>query len=238
MKYQVFFVFLLISFSLYSQDIEEITEKNEVDLGINLNTHAHIVGGITLNYYFRKTTQKSSGIMLEFVNIKYPKEIKQAVGNSSSASYIYGKYNNLLTLRTLYSKRFLLFNKSTDEGVELSLNTAAGVAWGFKKPYYVYLQNDSILGSGYYKYKDVRNNQNIAGSGGLLRGLNESTLVPGGSFRLSGVLEFGFLKENPIGVEIGTQIDAYSQKIELINYAPPKNVFITGFIVLYVGLRW
>lgn len=221
-----------------SPEIQARTEKNELCIGANFNTHASIIGGFNLSYFYQKTELKSNGFLIELVNIKHPKEFRVTVGRSNSGTFVLEKYNHLFSIRTLYAKRFLLFHKSSDEGVELALNTSGGIAWGLQKPTYVYLQNDSLLGTGYFKYQQVGTRSSIVGGGGLFRGLNESKVIPGASFRLSGTFEFSLFAENPIGIELGTQIDTYAKSINIISYEPPKRSFVTAFFVIYTGIRW
>lgn len=233
-----FYISFLGLLSLYSQEIEERKEKNEIALGINLNTHASILGGVDLFYYRTKNDKKQNGFVLEFVNIKHPKEISVQSSVNNSASYTYGKFNHLATLRTLFSKKFLLFHKNAEEGVELTLNTSLGPLWGLQKPYYVFVQNDPNFGSDYYKYSSLPDTVPIAGKGGFFRGFSEAKLVPGLGGRLSGMLDFNQESSTPMGIEVGTQIDAYSKGIEILAYEKPKKYFFTAFVVFYMGIRW
>jgi hypothetical protein len=214
-----------------------ITDPNELNLGVNFNTRGSVIGGFTMKYLKQIDVKKAHSFAFEIVNIKDPKEFR--MGTRSNSTYIKGKNNHLLSLRSLYGKNFLLFNKAKDEGLEMLLNASGGLCLGFEKPYYVQIRtSSSVDSSGYFKYKDVKNDNNIANAANILMGLGESKIVPGASFRLSTILEFGFTKENTIGVEIGTQIDAYSRKINILNYTNDKNFVFTAFFVGYMGLRW
>ncbi len=216
-----------------------LEEPNELNLGINLNTQASLLGGFTFKFNKQVTTTKASSFTAEFVNIRHPKEIR--ISNTSfknSSSFVYGKYNSLLAIRTLYGKQFLLFNKAKDEGIEFSMNTSAGVIWGLEKPYYVLLDGTSRDSTGYFPYKNVTEPDKITGQGNLFMGLNQAKLVPGASFRLSAIIEFGADRSTPFGIEIGSQVDAFGRKIQILPYAGDKQVFISGFLVAYMGIRW
>lgn len=236
------FSFCLLTYSQIAPPKELVLDNpNELNLGINFNTHASLIGGITLKYYKQYSLTKGNSFMVEFVNIKHPKEIRVTnTASRNNSSYIYGKYNSLLAIRTLYGKQFLIFNKTKDEGVEFSLNTSGGIIWGIEKPYYVLINsNNSPDSSGYYPYKDVKNpDSQVVGQGNLFMGFNESKIVPGASLRLSGIIEFGITKDNTIGIELGTQVDAFSRKIQILPYVGDKNLFISAFFVGYMGIRW
>ncbi|HTF80102.1 MAG TPA: hypothetical protein VL947_00200, partial [Cytophagales bacterium] len=122
-----------------------IEEPNELSAGINLNTHASVLGGLTFKYNRQTTLTRAWGITVEMVNIKHPKEIRATnQSNRNNSSFIVGKHNHLLAFRTLFGYQHILFKKAKDEGVEFSLNTAAGIIWGFEKPYYVLLDASGL----------------------------------------------------------------------------------------------
>lgn len=217
----------------------EIDNPNELSAGLNLNTHASLLGGFTFKFNKRTTLDKSHSFTLELVNIKHPKELRITnIGSKNNSSFIIGKYNHLLAMRTMYGKQFLFFEKARDEGVEFSINASGGVIWGFEKPYYVLIEGSTTDSSGYHPYKNVRSPEKITGQGNLFMGLGQSKLVPGLSARLSAVVEFGIELDTPFGIEIGTQVDAFKRKIEILPYAGDKQFFISAFIVAYMGIRW
>jgi hypothetical protein len=216
----------------------EVEDPNELNLGVNFNTRGSLLGGFTIKYNHQIDFKKAHAFVFEFVNIKDAKEYRSATRYTNS-TYIYGKNNNLLSMRAMYGRNFLLFNKGKDEGIEMLLNTSGGLALGMEKPYYVLIRSSNIGDStGYYKYQDVKNDNLIASQANILMGLSESKIVPGTSIRLSTILEFGFIRESTIGVEMGTQLDAYSRKINILNYTENKSLFFSAFIVAYMGVRW
>lgn len=217
----------------------DIENPNELNAGINLNTLGSLLGGVTFKFNKKTTLNKSHSFTLELVNIKHPKELRITnSGSKNNSSFIVGKYHHLLAMRTLYGKQFLFFDKAKDEGVELSLNTSAGIIWGFEKPYYVLVEGSNTDSSGYHPYKTVRAPDKITGQGNLFMGLSEAKLVPGFSGRLSAVAEFGIESNTPFGIEIGTQLDVFKRKIEILPYAGDKQFFVSAFIVAYMGLKW
>lgn len=216
-----------------------IENPNELNAGINLNTHASLLGGFTFKYNKKTTLDKGHSFTLELVNIKHPKELRITnIGSRNNSSFIVGKYNHLLAMRTLYGQQYLFFEKAKDEGVEFSLNVSGGIIWGFEKPYYVLIEGSNTDSSGYHPYSSVRSPDKITGQGNLFMGLSEAKLVPGLSGRLSAVVEFGLESNTPFGIEIGTQLDAFKRKMEILPYAGDKQFFISAFIVAYMGIKW
>jgi hypothetical protein len=247
MKQQIWFSLILLAAStgaLHAQEVElqkkTVTEPNELSLGVNLNTQMSLIGGFAFKYNRQVSDKRTNGFLLELAHVKNKKEISVSISNpnGTSSSYAFGKFNNLFCIRPMFSKQFRLFYKAKDEGVELWLNTAMGPVLGLESPYYVLVESNSSDSSGYIPYSKVQANQNIIGHGNMFMGLGESKVVPGGTFRLSGNFEFGAYRDSMLGIEAGTQVDAFSRKIQSIPYTGEKSVYISAFILIYMGIRW
>mgnify|MGYP000939898786 FL=1 len=79
--------------------------------------------------------------------------------------------------------------------------------------------------------------ENITGSGFIFQGLFQSSVVLGLNLRAGLSFEFGTFKSNVSGFEIGTLIDAYSRKIEMIPEADNYAIWPTVYITLFYGSR-
>lgn len=212
--------------------------KNELTVGINFNTIAPIVGGFTLKLS-RLANEKYETyhcFLFEGTNVKHPKEVKVSSAGGGN-TYVKGKENHFIPIRTLYGREHILFQKAKDEGVQLNIIYAGGPVWGILKPYYI-LYGPNQDNAQYVKNNASRSDNLIQGQGGFLMGMDEAKIIPGLSTRLSLNLVFDSFRSNLIGVEVGMQMDIFPQKIRIIPIAGDKNTFISGFIVGYFGNRW
>lgn len=226
--------------ALYAQQIleEDFEYKNEFTYGINFNTSASIIGGLTFKYSLRKNENQFHSFLLEFANVKHPKEIRVQAAKPNN-SYFYAKENNLIPIRLFYGRDFILFHKAKQEGVQFNLSLAAGPVLGIQKPYLVLYGTSED--SAQYVQNVVKTNVTggeIYGQGNIFMGLDKSIVVPGIGARISGNFEFGVFRANITGVEIGIQGDIYSKPIILNSFAGDKAYFISAFIVGYFGNRW
>lgn len=233
-------VFLRSVYSLNAQQIleEEFEYKNEFTYGINFNTAASVIGGLTLKYSFRKSQSQFHSILLEVVNVKHPKEIRIQAAKANN-SYFYAKENNLIPMRLFYGRDFILFQKAKQEGVQFNLSIGAGPILGIEKPYLV-LYGTSEDSAEYVQNVISTNTPGgeVYGQGNIFMGLDKSKIVPGFGARISGNFEFGVFRANITGIEIGLQGDLYARDIKLIPFAGDKPYFISAFIVGYFGNRW
>ncbi len=216
---------------------EAFAYKAEFTAGIMFNTVGGIPGGIRLKYAWQreKKPKQFHNISFDIVNIRNPKEFRYPT-DSGSGYYIYDKANYLFVLRPNYSREFLLFRKSSEDGIELKLVLSGGPSFGLVKPYYVSVS----YGRGRtatVPYNSSLNRGSILGSS-FFSGFDQTSLVMGANARVS--LEFGISAFDTFvtGIELGFQVEQFSKRIVLIANEKGRANFTSAFVNIYFGKRY
>jgi hypothetical protein len=206
--------------------------------GITKATNSGLIGGF--NFKYTRETKKEDhfhGGGIEIVNIKHPQEQKYytAAGNT----FIWGKENYLYSIRLSYYREIVLFKKAPQQGVQINLIGALGPTIGLEAPYYV----EVFVGGGRtvkepYDHENPNHEPNkIVGTGNILQGVGESSVVPGLNTKIGLGFEFGTFKSNVIGVEVGFQMDMFTREINLIPTTENYSIFPSAYATLFYGSR-
>ena len=236
-------VFLLISSSQaqivqedFSED-ETFAYKAELTGGIMFHTLGGIPGGIKVKYAWQreKKAKQFNNISLEIVNIRHPKEVRLAA-DSGNGYFILDKVNYLFVIRPNYSREFLLFRKSSEEGLEMKLITSAGPSLGLIKPYYIIVSNGQGKTST-RPYSSKQNFSSILGSS-FFSGFGALSAKAGLNARVS--LEFGISTWDTFvtGIELGFQVEAFTKKIVIVENNKNRSAFTSAFVNIYFGKRY
>jgi hypothetical protein len=178
---------------------------------------------------------------LEIVNLKHSQETQAR--SITGSTYIFGKTNYLYAFRFQYGRELILFRKAPQQGVEIKALMAVGPTLGLHAPYYIEVSPDggaSINNTKREQY-DPNNRShtlgNILGTGYLLQGIYESNLKLGANLKAGLSFELGTIKSNVTGFEIGTLVDAYTDKIKLLSGAENRAIYPTAYITIFYGTR-
>ncbi len=182
----------------------------------------------------KKKPKQFNHISLDIANIRHPKEVRYA-SDSGSGYFVLNKMNFLFVIRPSVGREFLLFQKSSEEGLELKLNTSFGPSIGLQKPYYIIISKGRES-SETVAYKPGLVVDRILGNS-FFSGFDEITPVLGANARVS--LEFGVSAWDDFvtGVELGFQIETFSRKVVIISNVENKATFTSAFVNLYFGKR-
>lgn len=232
---------LLIIFSLfsipsanaqYSGDYEYSIEKI---WGITKATNSGLIGGFMFKYARELKEDRFHGGMIEIVNIKHPQE-QRIYANSTGNTYIWGKQNFLYSIRLSYLRQFTFFKKASQQGVQVSGIVALGPTIGLEAPYYVEVEAGGGSIKVPYDPNEYQYNE-ILGTGNILQGLGESSIVPGLNTKLGVAFEFGAFKSNVVGLEVGFQSDFFTRKIILMPTSENYSIFPSAYVTLFYGSR-
>jgi len=211
--------------------------KAEFTGGIMFNTIGGIPGGFRFKYAWQreKKPKQFHNISFDIVNIRSQKELRVAT-DSGSGYFIWDKVNYLFVLRPNFSREFLLFRKSSEDGIELKFVLSAGPSIGLVKPYYVTVS----YGKGRIAtvpYEHGMNEGSILGSS-FFSGFGNMQAVMGINTRTS--LEFGISAWDTFvtGIELGFQVEAFSRKIEIMANDGGRSVFTSAYVNIYFGKRY
>ena len=232
-KASVLFMLMTLAFASNSQIYDDYEYKREFLWGVNKNTNSGLLGGVFLRSSRFRSERLFTTYGVELMNTKHPKEQKYT-SQQTGTSFIWGKQNYLYSLRAHYGLEKLLFKKAAQQGVQISIGTAGGATIGLESPYYVL-----TAGGEYAPYDPDRypNLGSIQGSGKLLQGLGESTIVPGLNGKAYVSFEFGSFRNNVAGVEIGLSSELFARKIILIPTQENRAWYNAAFFTFFWGIR-
>ena len=206
--------------------------------GITKATNSGIIGGGYLRYAKRIKNNIFQTYGVELVNIKDPLETR-TTSFLSGKSYIHGKLNYLYALRLQYGREIVLFEKAQYQGVQVATTFSGGPTVGFQTPYYLEVtagsdgKNTNIPASEYYQ----NGGASPIGPGGVFEGVLESKLIIGFNAKAAVSFEFGLFKHNVFGLQTGVMLEAFTQKVKIMNNDKSKAIMPNAFITLFYGRR-
>lgn len=220
----------------YAQTQDSYQYQSEFVWGINKNTSGGLIGGFIFKKSRKRTERTLETFGLEIMNVKNPQEVR--VTSNTGNFFLLGKSNYLYSFRFQYGRDLILFYKGPQQGAEVKAIVAAGPSLGVVAPYYV---EYSVDNSGSYAnsapYSSAIPISSIMSTGRLFQGIGESKIVPGVNVKLAFNFEIGTNKSQVTGFEAGFLLDAYTQKIEIMDVAKNYSVYPTLFITLFYGSR-
>ena len=177
---------------------------------------------------------------IEITEKKSPDEYKTTSDNGGgNNTYIYGKINNFYAVKLGWGYRKMLAGKPDPGSVSIHWVNAGGVSIGILKPYYINTLSDpSAIRYADPNKSDFLDQNNIEGSAGFSKGLNQITVVPGFHFKSALHFDFSTNRKNVIGVETGFNIEYYTTQVQLMATQSPTSYFLDLFIAAQFGRRW
>lgn len=234
----VFMLFLSVSSTL-GQDGFDDEYTTEFSYGINFNTNAGTIGGLTLKYARLYRPKLFVTIGLEVVHVKHDKEQRYRNARSSDA-YILGKVNYFFPIRPQIGFDYVLFKKAPDEGIQINAVGAIGPSIGIQKPYFIFYDfgNDDVRLEPFSpsRHRDL---SRIMGSGGYLQGFDQAEIIGGGHIKAGLSFEFGKLNEDVVGMELGFTYEAFYKDpiIMASEFDFNRKQFTAAYLTLYYGRK-
>ena len=122
----------------------------------------------------------------------------------------------------------------------ITAHLSGGLALGFLKPYLLQVQ-DANSKNRTIKYSDdstlFLSQGNIIGGAGFTKGWKDVKLKPGAFLKAALRFDFGRYNERVQALEIGMSVDGYGEKIPIMIFNDPKQVFFQGHIAFVFGGR-
>jgi hypothetical protein len=246
MRIVIFFLSVLIFCS--SEIKAQSAFKSEFLLGGGMHTRGFQLTGL---YSIIQNENKNLTFQLEFSELKSPKEKKinaerRAVGGSSSRSYIYGKQNNLYTLKLAAGQRFYISEKTDKSPVAIAFSYNGGLNLGMVKPYYLDLiyrfdpQGSKIISEKYSSSNSLKflEPQDINGASGFSKGWDELTLYPGLYAKGSLIFDWGANDSFAKILELGLSSDVFFKNIPIVIGEVRPPLYLNLFMNFYFGKRW
>ncbi len=232
--------------SAYAQQNEETYER-ELTYGVNFNTNAGIIGGLSFRSAHVKTENRLDFWGVEIVEVKHPKETRY-LGQRGDV-FVRGKTNYLFVMRPEYGREFIFFRKAAEEGVEVNGIIGIGPSLGFMVPYYIdYDVNKTRQGGAPGQMPNIQRVRYdpigahaeydyIIGGAGVLAGLDETSVKFGAHLRAALSFDYGRYHESISGVETGFMVEAYPHKLIMLPEAQNYSVFNSVYLTIYYGRR-
>lgn len=210
---------------------KEINYYNSNSVGIKLTSN-----GWGPDYRFSwRYTRKARGLAeadLYFIND--PKEIKlynPFIDNQKK--FVYGKINSFVNLHigTGYQKE--IFSKQDKNSIAIRYQITGGAVLGFEKPIYYRIVDSTVISGNtqtfYYSTQkfnmNIHNTSDIISREPFYKGINETQLKPGIYLRTAMNFEFSNRTMATNALEVGTIIEAYFSKIEILAQNPHRFFF-------------
>jgi hypothetical protein len=208
--------------------------SSEMLWGITKATNSGLIGGFMFKYARKLKEDRFHGALVEIVNVKHPAEVRYY--SQTGNPFVWGKQHYLYSLRLSYARDIVIFKKASQQGVQVNAFAALGPTLAFEAPYYVEVINgNNTIKVPYdpnlYEYDD------IIGTGNILQGIFESSIVPGLNAKAGLSFEFGSFKSNVVGIEVGFQCDFFTREIIIMPTTDNYSRFPSAYFTLYYGSR-
>lgn len=241
---KLLFLILLIVFTKVTiraqgelDEQQRVFYRNERTAAFSLNSNGYSIGyreGKRLDFLNKRIFD------LELAILKHPKELKLTnpfvqVGNS----FVFGKLNNVFTLKGSIGHQREIFKKKDLGGVSIKYFYSAGPSLAFTKPIYY---NVLYLGPGNtYELKqekfniDIHQPADIYSRASFFKGTRELGVIPG-VYAKAG-FNFEYSKEDRIihAIELGISAEAYLKKIPIMAAEDNNALFLNLFVCYRIG---
>ncbi len=250
MKILKLFIIMLLPVLSFSQrlkqDAKGIIYDREKVLDMRVHTH-----GWTLGYQIGKIKSYYKTVFYNFElgELKHHKEVRKSTDFSSISpssgfrSYTFGKENYAFVLRGGMGVKRYYTEKASKNGVAVGLVYNGGLTAAIMKPYYVDVTNsrDGSLGIS-MKYtpenaKVFLDPYKIRGKGGILKGIGESSIIPGIHGQVGVHIDWGAFDEFLIAVEVGVMLDVFPRKLPIMVQEENRPYFMNLYVSLQLGKR-
>lgn len=215
-------------------DQDKMFYRNERTYGLSLTS-----SGYSLNFRYGKhvTAFKKTLYMIDFSEIKHPKEIKklyQIYANSNR--YAFGKQNAFFSLKAGIGKHKEVFSKKDKGGIAIRRFYTFGAALGILKPVYYQIYYRTLNSIEEEKFDaSIHRIDNIIGTASFFKGISEITFSPGVFVKYGYNFEFSKKDESVNALETGIIGEAYLFKAPMVADNDSRRFFINLFLTYRFG---
>ena len=239
----IFIFFQCISFNLRAQENYDITyEDAAMKFGLLASPN-----GIGLSYRnsIPLKNKYSWSLDFSFTGVKQIKE-KQVLNQRmvNTTPYIYGKVNRLYALRPMIGISKELAEKQNKNSVGVNAFILLGPSIGFLKPNFVDIEyfdlsNPNVIVTESVRYNPELNKfDQIIGYSPFFRGIDQSKIVGGISFKLGTEFNWGYYSSDFKSIEVGVLIDWFPSRPELLHFVQNKTVYSSFYLSFAIGKNY
>ena len=237
----------LVAQSRLSQDTKGIIYDKENALDVRLHTHGWMVG---VDIGKIKTYYKTTFYHIQLGELKHFKESRKSTDFSSTIapstgfrSYTFGKQNYAFAVRAGMGMKRYYSEKAAKNGVAVALSYSAGLTAAIMKPYYLEVggSRDVTFGQA-IKYtpetaKNFLDPYKIRGKAGLLKGIGESSIIPGAHAQVGVHLDWGAFDEFLRAIEAGIMLDVFPKSLPIMINEQNRPFYLNLYVSLQLGKR-
>ena len=239
-----------------SADYRRQVFEKEVTFGIVGHSR-----GYTLNSRFMKFRDgfTKSGLEIELVKLRHPKEVKSPLlsSGSNSRGFVFNRINSFYSIRAGYIYENILFDKTDQGTVAITLVLSGGLSLGLVKPIYVQLPpEDGGLGQPGQirneRYNPLEHNQSeILGESNWFKGIWETKLKPGAYVKVGMNFDYQLIEKKVTALEagvvydyfffpqLGVSGDAFFSKVPIFYQDPgEEDINLSGFFQMYIAFNF
>ncbi len=237
---------LLCVFSCCHVNAQENGDITFEDASFKFGVHASANG---YGLFYRNTVpmQKSVSRLIDisFTSVKHYKEkaiLNQRIVNTSP--YTYGKINKLFALRPMFGLQKTLAEKRSKNSVGINTFACIGPTIGFLKPIYVNIEtvdpnnpNTYISVATRYEPDKISPNR-IIGNSSFLKGIDETRIVGGISFKAGVEFNWGYYSSEYKSIEVGVLVDYFPGRPEIMFDLKNKLVYSSFYLSIALGKNY
>jgi hypothetical protein len=193
-----------------------------------------------------KTITKTNIWWIDFGEHKNHKEEKQALTDGSGFQIgnpvVYGKINNFYYLKLGVGQQYLIGGKGNKNGVAVTAIYGGGLAFGYLKPYYLTVLDNSTGQINTIRYSAAtdslyRDFTVITGSAGFTKGWGHGTVAPGLHARAALRFDYGRYNEVLSALEVGVNAEYYTKDMRILLDIPSQHLFLNAYVAITFGGR-
>jgi hypothetical protein len=229
------------TFSLYAQgelnEQQKVFFRNEKSFAILLNTD-----GVGLSYRgARRIDFRNKNLFeVDAGTLKLIKEYKQSSYWVQGSSFIFGKLNSTIFVRSGIGHQHEIFKKADLGGIAVRYFYTAGPVLAIYKP--IYYRVLHLLPNGDKELIDkifdssIASPQDIYSKAAFTKGFDGIKFLPG--LYAKGGFNFEYSKEDKVihAIELGAQINAFPKKIPIMYGSDNKALFFSLFVSYRFGI--
>ena len=238
-----------------SADYRRQVFEKEVTFGIIGHSRGYSLN--TRIMKFRDGFTKT-GLEIDLVKLRHPKEVKSpSLGQgSNSRGYVFNRINSFYTIRAGYIYENVLYDKTDQGTVAITMVLSGGLSLGLVKPVYVQLPpEDSRPGQPAeirnVRYNPLEHNQSeILGESNWFKGIWETKLKPGVYAKVGMNFDYQLIEKKVTALEagivydyfffpqLGVAGDSFFSAVPIFYEEPGEDINWTGFFQMYIAFNF
>jgi hypothetical protein len=221
-----------------SADFRRTVYDREYTIGISGHSRGYTLNGRYLKYQDGFVKQ---GFEIDLVKLRHPKEVRSTIVSSGSRGFVFGRINSFYSLRGGYIREEILYDKTDQGTVSISLVTSGGLSLGLLKPVFVDVLVEDELGRTNpvaERYNPPEQNASILGESGWFTGITKTQLRPGIYAKVGVAFDYDFLDSKVTSLEAGIIYDYFFVDVPIFYEPSGEDLNIPGFFQVYIAANF